>query len=74
MNWASLAWEAPGIIRRFIMAFRQPNKIRREAKIAEAVVDLWMLIDPLLPSKTSESRIRDLVDKYVPMIAAEFES
>ncbi len=71
-GWSSLAIFGPGIITRFVLAFRLPPA-ERSAALAKAIVEMWQLIDQLLPQRTSEARMKWLVGKYLPLIAAEFQ-
>ncbi len=71
MTWFLLSAKGPGVIWDFIQAFKLSGPARSQA-IANAVVALWLLLNPLLPQRTSEPRIKFLVNKYLPLIAAEF--
>lgn len=56
----------------FIDAFRESDKAKREADIASAVVAAYSMIEPFIPSKPGVARVKDIVAKYLPLIAGEF--
>jgi len=72
MKWLILSSQAPGVVLRFVAACNEPDKAKREAGIAAAVVAAYAMIEPLLNGKPGQVRIWQIASKYIPMIAAEF--